>query len=415
MKQLLFASSLSIGVVLADQVTDWNAIMLERTAAENSQTQARFAAITHLAVFEAVNAIGGGYEPYLRSTRAADPSASPQAAAIAAAHGVLKNYFPSAAATLDGERARSLASIPDGASKTSGIAAGEAAAGAVIALRANDGASATMTYTPVPGAGVYQPTPPAFAAATLVHWGRVTPFGLARNDQFRPGPPPGMRSAEYRRDYDEVKSVGGVNSTTRPDDRADLARFASRAGPVAVWNSVAKQVSEEAPASLAANARLFALVNMAMCDAGIAVFEAKYFYRYWRPVTAIRDGDSDGNPRTEPDRTYTPFIATPAYPSYPSGQGGLSNAARSMIEELFGRGRHGVTLESPALPGLTLRYTKLRHITDDIADARVYGGLHFRFEQDVAETLGERVARYLLRNHLRCVREDGCDGGQPSN
>ena len=192
-------------------------------------------------------------------------------------------------------------------------------------------------------------------------------------------------------------------------------RLASRVGPVAVWNSAAKQVSEEAPASIAANARLFALVNMAMCDAGIAVFEAKYFYRYWRPVTAIREGDSDGNPRTEPDQTYTPFITTPAYPSYPSGQGGLSNAARTILEELFGRGRHGVALEFPAMPGLTLRYTKLRHITDDIADARVYGGIHFRFEQDVAETMGERVARYLLRNHLRCVRENGCDGGQPSN
>jgi hypothetical protein len=414
MKRLFLASSLSIGLALADQVTDWNTIMLATTAAENSQTQARFATITHLAMFEAVNAIVGDYEPYLRSTRAVDPAASREAAAIAAAHNVLKNYFPSAAAALDAERARSLAAIPDGPAKTAGIAAGEAAAAAIIALRANDGASAAMTYTPNPGVGVYQPTPPAFAPATLVHWGRVTPFGIARNDQFRPGPPPAIRSAAYRRDYEEVKAVGGVNSTARPDDRADLARFASRLGPVAAWNSIARQVSEEAPASLAANARLFALVNMAMCDAGIAVFEAKYFYRYWRPVTAIREGAHDGNPRTEPDPAFTPFITTPAYPSYPSGQGGLSNAARALLEEIFGRGRHGVALETPAMPGLTLRYTKLRHVTDDIADARVYGGIHFRFEQDAAETLGERVARYILRNHLRCIRENGCGDEQSS-
>lgn len=415
MKHFLLISTLSIGAAMADQVTDWNAVMLATTAAENSQTQARFAAITHLAVFEAVNAIAQDYEPYLRAARPVDSSASREAAAIAAAHAVLKNYFPAAGAALDAERARSLGSIPDGTAKTAGVSAGEAAAAAVISLRAADGAGATVAYTPAPGAGSYQPTPPAFAAATLAHWGRVTPFGLARNDQFRPGPPPAMRSAEYRRDYEEVKSVGGVNSGTRPDDRADLARFASRAGPVAVWNSVARQVSEEAPRSLVENARLFALVNMAMADAGIAVFEAKYYYRYWRPVTAIRQGDTDANSRTEPDATYTPFITTPAYPSYPSGQGGLSNAARAVLEELYGRGRHAVALDSPAMPGLTLRYTRLRHITDDIADARVYGGIHFRFEQDVAESMGERVARFLLRNHLRCVRQNGCDGEPASN
>jgi hypothetical protein len=228
----------------------------------------------------------------------------------------------------------------------------------------------------------------------------MTPFGIARPDQFRPRPPPALTSNRYARDYNEVKDVGDVMSDidARTQDRINVVRFTAMTSPTQIWNSIAIQLSEAEKLSLAENARLFALLNMAIADAAIAVFEAKFVYNLWRPVTAIRAGDLDGNPRTEPDPAFNTFITTPPYPDYPSGAGGLGNAGRSLLERMFGRGRHPITLSNPALPGVTLQYTKLRHITDDTADARIYGGIHFRFAQEASEVLGERVAGYVLRN-----------------
>jgi hypothetical protein len=398
------------GVSFADAVTDWNLILRTTTSAEAPPAQTRFAAIMHLAVFDAVNAITKDYEPYLRSVTASS-DASPQAAAVAAAHKVLSNYFPARASSLAVDRATSLARIPDGPAKTSGIAAGEAAAAAMIAQRANDGSGTPMPYTVLTGAGYWQSTAPNFPTATFLHWGKITPFGMERTDQFRPNPPPALTSNRYRRDYNEVKDVGDMlsNITARPQDRINAVRFAAMTSPIQIWNSVADQLSNAEGLSLAQNARLFALLNMAIADAAITVFEAKYFYNVWRPVTAIRAGDIDGNPGTEQDPAYSTFITTPPYPAYPSGHGGLSNAGRSVLERIFGRGRHAVTLSNPALQGVTLQYTKLQHITDDIADARIYAGIHFRFDQEASEELGERVAEYLLSNKLRCARQDGCD------
>jgi hypothetical protein len=281
----------------------------------------------------------------------------------------------------------------------------------MIAQRANDGSGTPIQYTPLLGIGFWEPTPPAFAAATFLHWGRVTPFGIARTDQFRPKPPPALASNRYRRDYNEVKTVGDAlsNIDTRPQDRIDVVRYVAMISPTQIWYALAIQLSDAEKLSLAANARLFALLNMAIADAAIAVFEAKYFYNFWRPVTAIRAGDIDRNPGTESDPVFNTIITTPPYPSYPSGAGGLGNAARSLLERMFGRGRHPITLSSPVLDGVTLQYTNLRHITDDYADARIYGGIHFRFEQEASEVLGERVAAYVLRNNLRCARSGACD------
>ena len=411
MKTVLIGVLLT-GVALADAVTDWNAILRTTITAEPPQAQSRFAAITHLAMFEAVNAITRDYEPYLRTVTAA-PDASPEAAAIAAAHQVLSNYFPGSVNTLDADRARSLAAIPDSTAKSAGIAVGQAAAAAMIAQRANDGSRTPIPYTPPIGIGFWQPTPPAFAAATFLHWGRMTPFGIARPDQFRPKPPPPLTSGRYARDYNEVKEVGNTLSdiNTRPPEIINRVRYVAMTSPTQIWNSVATQLSAAERLSLAENARVFALLNMAIADAAIVVFEAKYFYHLWRPVTAIRAGDIDGNSRTEPDLAYNTFIATPPYPAYPSGAGGLGNAGRSMLERIFGRGRHPVTLSNPALQGVTLQYTNLRHITDDTADARIYGGIHFRFDQEASEVLGERVAAYVLRNNLRCARRAVCEDG----
>lgn len=392
----------------ADAVTEWNEIMLAAIASQNSFAQARSAAITQLAVFESVNAISGDYTPYLGSNTTPG-SASKEAAAIAAAHRVLRNYFPNDATRLDSERVRSLAAIPDSAAKAAGITVGEATADKVIALRTDDGSQTPMEYTSWNLPGYWQPTPPAFAPATLLHWGKVKPFGILSPYQFPVKPPPALTSARYRRDYNEVKQVGNAMSTARPEDRSDIARFVAMTSPVQVWNRVAVQLIAQNGGSLTGNARTLALLNMAISDSSVTVFAVKYFYQTWRPVTAIRAGDTDGNPGTEPDAAFTPLIATPSFPGYPSAHASGSNAARYVLERLFGRGRHEITLSNAALPGVTLRYTKLQQISDDIDDGRVYSGIHFRFDQEEGGYLGQRVGRCVMNHHFRCSRPEICD------
>lgn len=239
--KLVIAGLLIAGAAAADVVTDWNSIMRATVSSAAPPVQARFWAITHLAMFEAVNAITKNYKPY-SGTLAAPPGANPDAAAVAAAHRVLSTYFPGSAATLDGHRAASLAAIPDGSSKTAGIALGEAAAAAMIALRANDGSGTPIPYVPLGGIGHWEPTPPNFPAATLLHWGKVTPFGLRNGYQFRPKPPPSLKSGRYARDYNEVKEVGGASSTTRTQAQSNLAQWAALTSAANLWNAVAIQV-----------------------------------------------------------------------------------------------------------------------------------------------------------------------------
>lgn len=407
--KLLITGLLVAGSAFSDAVTDWNAIMRTAVRSEGAHIQARLAAITHLAMFDAVNSITKQYRPYMAGI-AAPPDASPEAAAIAAAHRVLTNYLPNSAPTLDMERARTLAAVQDGPAKAAGMAVGEAAAAAMISHRANDGSATPVMYTPRTDAGYWQPTPPAFGAAAAANWGKVLPFGIKSGDQFRPDPPPALTSRVYTRDYREVKEVGDMHSISRPEDRTDIARYISTTSPTQLWNDLAVQLSTAHGLTLTENARAFAMMNMAVADASIAVFEAKYFYHYWRPLTAIRAGDIDGNPQTEQDAGFTSLINAPAYPSYPSGWGAFSNAARHVLEQLFGKRRHSLTLASnPALPNMNLQYASMRHLTDDISDARVYGGIHFRFEQDEAEVLGEDVARHVLKHQLRPACAGRCE------
>jgi hypothetical protein len=384
----------------ADVVHDWNTIMLTTISAQTPFAQARFGAITQLAVFEAVNACSHQYEPYL-GTIVAPAGASPEAAAIAAAYRVLKTYF-SAAPDLDTARARSLSVIPDGQAKSDGIAVGEAAADAIIRLRANDGSTPAQTFLPATtDPGVWQPTPPAFGPGILLHWRNVAPFGIKSSDQFRLRPPPLLTSQKYRKAYDEVKSVGEINSTARPKDRADVVQFYAITPPTQVFDRVAQQVSATQNRSLSENARALALINMAIADGLVAVFDTKYFYVFWRPVTAIRAGETDGNPNTEGDVNWTPFITTPSFPGYASAHAAGCGAARKVSELLFGAAGHTITLSNPALPGVVLTYTTFHDITEDVDDARVYGGIHFRFDQREGNRLGREVGEYVFEHNLR--------------
>jgi hypothetical protein len=386
----------------SDVVQDWNATMQEIVSSQPPFPQARSAAITQLAVFEAVNAITRQYEPYL-GTITAPHNASPEAAAAAAAYGVLSNYFPASLSTLNDAYASSLAAIPDGPRKTAGIATGQAAAAAMIAARANDGSTPLQFFAPTsPNPGVWQATPSCSAAGGLFfNWQNVTPFGIRSGSQFVLPPPPALTSGRYTRAYDEVKELGDANSTERTQDQTNIALFYNDEIPVLIFNEAARQITTARPRSLSENARDFALINMAISDAAVATFYNKYLYGFWRPETAIHDTGDDGNNRTTPDPNFAPLIKTPCFPSYPSAHGALSNAGREMVEKIYGEGPFSITLSTPALPGMTLHYSRLEEITDDISDARVYGGIHFRTDQDAGALLGNRIGDYIYNHKLR--------------
>ena len=395
-------------VAKADAVLDWNLIAVNTTIA-NGQTpfaQARYAAIVQVAVFEAVNAITRDYRPYLGSI-VAPHGASADAAAIQAAYRVLSTYFPASASMLGTARANSLALIPDGQPKSDGIATGDAAAFAMIALRANDGSSPAQFKIPGPAVpGTYQATPSCpivngIAVGTFFQWQNVTPFGIPSISEFLLDPPPALESNQYAKAYNEVKAVGSRNSTERPQDRVDVVLFYQASSPTFVFNLAARQVAQERWRSLSENAQAFALINMAINDGAIASFYNKYHYNFWRPETAIHAGDTDGNRKTDADPNWAPFIPAPCFPGYPSNHGSLSNAGAEVMRRLYGEAGHAITLSNPAVPTIVLHYGSFRQITDDISDARVYGGIHFRTDQDAGARLGRAVGTAVYKNNLR--------------
>jgi len=421
--------SLIPSVARGDAVLQWDEIAVRtlttQVPALSPFAQARFAAIVQLAVFEAVNATTGEYQGYLGSPMAptaapivASVGASSEAAAIAAAHGVLVHYFPGNAAALNADRDASLAAIPDGASKTNGVAAGSAAAAALIAERVGDGASPLAFYlppSPVP-AGEWNITPgcPLDAGGNplggvLFNWQNVRPFGFVEpasghwSEAFRPAPPPAIDSNLYAKDYNEVKRVGGATSTERTDERATVVRFYAALSPTYLFHSVARQLAAERGDSLAANARNLALLSIATSDSLVVSFATKYHYVYWRPVTAIRAGDADDNPKTDQDAGFTPFITTPCFPSYPSNHASGSNGALETLRRFYGAAGHDISLSATiaVLGPVTLNYTSLEQISNDIDDARVYGGIHFRFDQVAGVRLGREVATAVIKDNLR--------------
>ena len=412
---VLIATLFGSAVAKADVVLDWNVIAVNTAVAngQNPFAQARNAAIVQLAVFEAVNAVTGDYRPYIGNIDAPH-DASADAAAIQAAYRVLITYFPARMSTLDAARANSLASIPDGKAKTDGIATGDAAAYALIALRANDGSSPAqfkIPGPPVPGewqATVSCPIVNGVASGIAFQWQNITPFGI-RSAKFLIGPPPALGSNEYAKTYNEVMTVGSLDSTERPPDRSDVATYYAATSPTQAFNQAARQVAQEQRRSLSENARALALINMAISDSLVASFFNKYHYNFWRPETAIRAGDTDGNPKTDPDPNFLPFIVTPCFPSYPSNHGSAANAAAAVMRRLYGEAGHSMTLSNPAVPTILLQYSSFSQITNDISDARVYGGIHFRTDQDAGALLGLAVGKAVYKHNLRPVHDDDGD------
>jgi hypothetical protein len=377
--------------------------MTATVSGQNPFAQARIAATAQLAVFEAVNSITRRYRPYLKERLPVAYPASADAAAASAAHRVLVTYIPAAAGALGSALAASMAAIPDGAAKINGVAVGEAAAAALIAFRADDGSAPPAFHLPSstePGEWQTTPACPP-AGGAFLHWGKVLPFGIESVRQFTSPPPPRLASRRYARDLNEVKEVGGVMSDKRPQHLADVARFYAAVLAVGTWNPVAAQVTLAQKNGLSFNARLFALLNMAMHDGLVAVMDTKYRYVFWRPETAVRAADLDGNPRTEADPAFEPFVTTPCFPSYGSAHAAASYAARTVAERLLGDDTTSMVLANPAVPDVVLEYDGFDEITDDIDDARVYGGIHFRFDQRAGARQGRKIGAWVVSHQLR--------------
>ena len=392
----------------ADVVLDWNIVTMRTAAAApfNPPLESRNAAIVHAAMFDAVNSIVREFHHYAVKLRA-PAGASPEAAAVAAAHFALVQLYPDQREALDAAYADSLVVIPSGPGKANGITLGEAVAARILNIRSAEGAAAAITaeYTPGVGPGFWIPTPPAFLPALDPGWGSVRPFLMEDECQFRPGPPPALTSRRYTRDFDEIKEIGSSTSTTRTPEQTGVARLWIATG-AQNWNPIARQVAVAHRLTLSQNARAFALLNLAGADAFIAAWDAKFTYSQWRPVTAIRATASDGNPETIEDASWTPLLATPPFPDYIAGHTTYGGAVAKVLEHVFGKNPGVVmTLTSQTAPGVVQTYTTFKAIAESVVDARVLGGIHWRTSSVRGRIVGEELGRYVAHRFLKRVRQ----------
>ena len=373
----------------ADVVTDWNqtAVRATEVAGAPVPVQMRMMAIVHAAIFDAVNAIERKYSVYAIEVAAA-PGASPEAAAAAAAHGILEWLFPPQKAMIDAALATSLKEIADSPAKTEGLRVGREVAEKLFALRKDDGSAASAPYEFGKGAGVYQATPPMNMKPILPHWGNVKPFLLTSAKQFPMAGPPPLDSPAFAKDFDEVKRLGSKNSTDRTSEQTAIAIHwvGSEVPPL---NAVARAVSAAKKLSLVDNARFFALLNMAMADSLIAGFDSKYKYNFWRPVSAIRAVDP----------SWEPLIVTPPHPDYPSGHCLGAGAAVAILQAINGTDTFSASHVYPPL-GVVRRWERFSQIAKEVEDSRVWGGIHFRSADEHGTQLGRQVAEFALKTRL---------------
>ena len=395
----------------ADTVTDWNRIaaqeVLNAGASRPGPTAALDMATVQVAVYDAVQAIVGEYQPYHVAIPGATGSTS--SAAAKAARDVLVNRFPSRAAAIEAIYQQYL--LDHGLNPADpGVAVGATAAAGIIALRATDGSFPNPPPPPFVGSmmiGVWRPTPPANAPMAAPWLGNVTPFALNSPSQFRAQDPPALNSPEYTRAYEEVKLVGKSDSTTRTAEQTDLANFWN-SNYVVLWNAVSRNLAEANVDNEGDSARLLALVTISMADAAITAWDSKNTYVYWRPITAIREGDNDGNPKTVGDPTWSPLIATPPYPDYTSGANHLTASATRSLSLFFGTNEmnFSVTTTNPGPTVVDTRdFTKFNDVQEEVVNARIYEGIHFRFADEAARKQGRLVAQWAHSHFLRPIGE----------
>jgi hypothetical protein len=399
---LLAVASLSLAEpAAADVVTDWNEAAIAAVRARNltNPPAERVIAMMHLAMFDAVNSIEPRYRPYLVQLPAAR-NASKEAAAAAAAAAVLASLNPDRPADVQARLATYLAQIPDGPGKTPAISLGEAVGSRILAARADDGSNAPDTYRPRAAPGRYVPTPPTVAP----QWPGVRPFAMTNAQQFRPPPPPALESDRWARDYNEIREFGARDSTRRSARQTEDARFwLATTGDV--YYPIVRQIAANRRLDLVDTARLYALAAMARADAFIAVFDAKYHYELWRPVTAIRNGDIDNNPATERDPDWRPIDATPMHPEYPCAHCIVAASMASVLEAELGTADiPEVAVASPATPSVTHRWTNLNVFVKEVSEARIWAGFHYRTSTEVGADMGRRIGAHVVANYLQPVR-----------
>ena len=366
--------------------------------------------MVHGAVYDAVNAIDGGHEGYLLSSRVATPSDSMDAAAATAAYRVLVHLAPAQQSTLDAQYSASLGAIPNGSSKTRGIAVGEAAAAAMIAARTDDGRFGPFRFPVASGPGVWKPVLPAFANDPNAWLKDVKPFLIRSSSQFRSRGPLELTSRKYAREFDEVKSLGSLTSKTRTSDQELAARYWAE-NPPGTWSRIFRTLSAQEGLSLVENARFFAILYLTGADSLISVWDDKAHWSFWRPITAIQAAGTDGNPRTDPDGGWVPLIPTPPYPEHPSGHTGLSGSFVRTLQQFFRKDR--IAWSDTNNAGLTRCFTRFSQAIDEIVDARVWSGIHFRTADEQGELIGKHVAHYRNTHYFqpehRFHRDHGSD------
>ncbi len=383
--------------VLADVITDWDQkaidIAVPRMPSTHSQ---RIVAIMHAAMFDAVNSIERRYQPYIAQLPAS-PTTSKDAAAAAAAATVLAKLLPGAEDELRGALAAYLTRLPDAEGKSDGIKLGLEVAGKVLEARANDGADAPDAYRPKTAPGVYVPTPITVASM----WPNVTPFALKSPSQFRPEPPLPLASAQWATDYNEIKDFGGKASTRRSARQTEDARFWLVTGPPA-YHPIARQLVVSRKMDVMDSARFMALVAMAEADAYIAVMDGKYHYDFWRPITAIRNGNLSGNPAVSLEASWQPIDNTPMHPEYPCAHCICGATLAAVVETLFDTADIAeVTLTSATAPGVTHRWTNLWALSKEVSEARIWAGFHYRFSTRAGEDMGRKIGQYVAQNVLK--------------
>jgi hypothetical protein len=398
-RAIAFASAFlaSATTAWADVVTDWTgkAVAAGYTARAGNSMHSRNMAIVNIAMFEALNSIEARYTPY-RTRLQAEPGASRDAAAASAAHHALVRLYPEQAKDFDKALQASLASIADGPAKASGSRLGEQAAAAILAERGSDASTGVVHYRPFTVAGKYVPT----QAPLSSNWMAVRPFALKSADQFRPPAPYALTSAQWARDYNEIKAMGVKTASKRTAEQTDIARFWEQSGP-ATYNPVAHQIAAAKALDVLDNARVCALLAIATADAAIAIFDAKYAYGFWRPVTAIRNGDIDGNDATEMDAAWEPLTATPMHPEYPCAHCTFQGSAAAVLRAVFGESVPRFTMTSQTANGVTRSFERLSDYVADVVNARVYEGVHFRTSGEMGADMGRKIGEHTVQTLLK--------------
>ena len=392
-----FSQAIRIGSALAvtllatsargDVIMDWNAkadaLAVEKQLLNAPNTRGQ--AMLHVAMFEAVNAIDRRYAPY-KLNLTADRTTSREAAAATAAYSVLLALYPDKKADLDATLATSLAGIAENEAKSKGIELGKQAAAGVIALRENDGSNTPEEYRPATTAGVYVPTTLPIESTSP----KVRPFVMASASQFRAPPPPALTSERWTQDLNEIREIGSSTSARRSAEQTTIGRFWLFTGP-RTYNAIVRQIATNRKMDLVDCARLYALTSVATADAFIAVFEAKYAYNLWRPITAIRNADITSNPATPREASWQPLGPTPMHPEYPCAHCIVSSTVATVLQHVVGDEVGEVTLTSPTAPGVTRKWTRLQDYSDEVSSARIYAGFHYRFSTEAGKEMGKKI------------------------